>query len=268
MTHTKNPTARGPAKARPSITSVLDARIELLLTEIEATVFWKELISPKAKPEFVCAFLREVYLEIVSYQQHVIEAAIASIGQMPRSMPVRMIKALLRHQAEEFDHGEMALRDYVALGGSAEYAQHGHTISTASFSVSAVWWMITKLRDPFAYLGALYPFEGLTPIVSKRVMAILAKKGFPDKAKEYLTFHSTEDEKHAALVKAMIEETVKRYPQAYDSVVNGMERFLAVYPLPVWNAAYKRAKTALGRWSQTTQIPLNPQNQKHTNQTI
>jgi hypothetical protein len=60
---------------------------------------------------------------------------------------------------------------------------------------------------------------------------------------EYLTFHSTEDEKHAALVKAMIEETVHRFPAAYDSIVIGMERFLAVYPLPVWDAAYRRAKT-------------------------
>jgi pyrroloquinoline quinone (PQQ) biosynthesis protein C len=104
--------------------------------------------------------------------------------------------------------------------------------------------MITKQRDPFAYLGALYPFEGLTPIISQRVMEILAKKDFPGEAKEYLTFHSTEDEKHAALVRAMIEEAVRRYPEAYDSVVEGMERFLAVYPLQVWETAYRRAVVA------------------------
>ena len=234
MTHIPN--------TRPTITAHLDARIATLLTEIEASELWKTLTSPKTKPEFIRLLLREVYLEITSYQPHVIEAAIASIGQMPRSMPVRMVKAMLRHQAEEFDHGEMALRDYVALGGSEDYARQQHRISPASFAVSAVWWMITKLRDPFAYLGALYPFEGLTPIISQRVMAILANKDFPGEAQEYLTFHSTEDEKHAALVKAMIEEAVRRYPEAYDSVVEGMERFLAVYPLPVWETAYRRAR--------------------------
>lgn len=185
--------------------------------------------------------IREIYLEIVSYQPHVIEAAIASIGHMPRSMPVRMVKAMLRHQAEEFDHGEMALRDYVALGGDEDYARNHLRISNASFAVSAVWWMITKLRDPFAYLGALYPFEGLTPIVSARVKAALARKSYPAGALEYLEFHSTEDIKHAKLIKALIEETVVRYPEAEASIQEGMERFLAVYPLPVWDTALRRA---------------------------
>lgn len=227
-----------------SIVTYLDARIAALIVEIEAHETWHALTDPAASPEFIRAFMREVYLEITSYQPHVIEAAIASIGQMPRSMPMRMIKALLRHQAEEFDHGEMALRDYVALGGSEHYARNEHKISTASFAVSAVWWMITKLRDPFAYLGALYPFEGLTPIITQRVKVLLAAKAFPGKALEYIEFHSTEDEKHADLVKHMIEEVVERYPQARDSIVDGMERFLAIYPLPVWTAALERARSS------------------------
>jgi pyrroloquinoline quinone (PQQ) biosynthesis protein C len=226
-----------------NIVAVLDARIAGLLKEVEATAFWKELTNPMAKPGFIQAFMREIYLEITSYQPHVIEAAICSIGQMPRSMPVRMIKAMLRHQAEEFDHGEMALRDYVALGGSEKHARHGR-ISDASFAVSAVWWMITKLRDPFAYLGALYPFEGLTPIVSAKVKAALSGGKYPENALEYIEFHSTEDVKHANLMKALIEETVERHPKAEQSIKDGMDRFLAVYPVPVWTAAYERALAA------------------------
>jgi pyrroloquinoline quinone (PQQ) biosynthesis protein C len=102
--------------------------------------------------------------------------------------------------------------------------------------------MITKLRDPFAYLGALYPFEGLTPIISARVKAILAGKQYPDNALEYIEFHSTEDIKHANLIKALIEETVQRYPEAERSIKEGINRFLAVYPIPVWTTAYERAK--------------------------
>lgn len=230
---------------KSDILTYLDGRIADVIKDVEASVLWGALTAPKAKPEFIHAMMREVYLEIVSYQPHVIEAAIASIGQMPRSMPVRMVKAMLRHQAEEFDHGEMALRDYVALGGSEDYARNGLRISDASFAVSAVWWMITKLRDPFAYLGALYPFEGLTPIISARVKAILAGKSYPNGALEYIEFHSTEDIKHANLIKALIEETVTRYPEAEQSIKDGLERFLAVYPLPVWNTAYERAVGAV-----------------------
>jgi pyrroloquinoline quinone (PQQ) biosynthesis protein C len=228
--------------AETGIITYLDNRIAEVIKEVEATPLWKDLTSPKATPEFIRRLMREVYLEITSYQPHVIEAAICSIGQMPRSMPVRMVKAMLRHQAEEFDHGEMALRDYVALGGNEDYVRKELRISDASFAVSAVWWMITKLRDPFAYLGALYPFEGLTPIISARVKAILIAKQYPEKALEYIEFHSTEDIKHANLIKALIEETVRRYPEAEHSVKEGINRFLAVYPIPVWNAAYERAK--------------------------
>lgn len=230
------------ANSSTDIIEYLDGRIAMMLEEIEESRVWRAIAAPDAKPEFIQTVMREVYLEIVSYQPHVIEAAIASIGQFPRSMPVRMIKAMLRHQAEEFDHGEMALRDYVALGGDEDYARNGLRISDQSFAVSAVWWMITKLRDPFAYLGALYPFEGLTPIISGRVKAILAAKSYPDDALEYIEFHSTEDVKHANLIKALIEEAATRYPKAEQSIKDGMERFLAVYPLPVWEAAYERAK--------------------------
>ena len=225
-----------------TIIAYLDSRIADVIRAVEATPFWKELTNPKASPEFIRRFMREIYLEIASYQPHVIEAAIASIGQMPRSMPVRMIKAMLRHQAEEFDHGEMAIRDYVALGGSEEHVRNDLRISDASFAVSAVWWMITKERDPFAYLGALYPFEGLTPIISARVKAILQGRQYPENALEYLEFHSTEDIKHANLIKALIEETVARHPEAERSIKEGIDRFLAVYPIPVWTAAYERAK--------------------------
>jgi pyrroloquinoline quinone (PQQ) biosynthesis protein C len=234
-----------PAKPTNSgIIAYLDRRIADVVKGVEATPLWKDLINPKTKPDFIRRLMQEVYLEIASYQPHVIEAAICSIGQMPRSMPVRMIKAMLRHQAEEFDHGEMALRDYVALGGNEDDVRSRLRISDASFTVSAVWWMITRLRDPFAYLGALYPFEGLTPVISARVKAILAGKQYPDNALEYIEFHSTEDIKHANLIKALIEETVTRYPEAEQSIKDGVERFLAVYPLPVWNTAYERAKAA------------------------
>lgn len=230
------------AKTSGGIIAYLDARIARLIADIEATPVWKAIANPKTKPAFIRAIMREVYLEIAGYQPHVIEAAIASIGQMPRSMPVRMIKAMLRHQAEEFDHGEMAVRDYIALGGDEARARDPSAISNESFAVASVWWMITKLRDPFAYLGALYPFEGLTPIVSARVKAILARKEYPGNALEYVEFHSTEDIKHANLIKALIEETVGRYPEAERSIKEGIERFLAVYPIPGWMAAYARAK--------------------------
>lgn len=238
--HEAHEPAAGPLGGE-AIVAWLDERMSSLLQRIEQQPFWRALTSPTTSPALLAAIMREVYLEIFSYQEHAIGGAITAISQMPRSMPVRMVKAMLRHQAEEFDHGEMALRDYVALGGSESHARNVHRASPAAYSVAAIWRMIADQRDPFAYLGALYPFEGLTPIVSARAKEVLLARGYPASALEFVEFHSTEDPKHTELVRHLIRETVTRYPQAERSIQEGLDRFLAIYPIPVWETAYRRA---------------------------
>ena len=225
----------------------LDHRIGRVLRDIEATELWQVVTSPQAPPDLLRAIMREVYLEIYSYQPHVIEATIATIGRMPKTDP-KMIQRMLIHQAEEADHGEMALRDYVSLGGDEQHARNS-PISPASFAVASLWWGLWRMADPFCYLGALYPFEGLTPIVCQRVLQALTRNGFPGHALEYINFHATEDVKHANLVRKLLKYVVRTYPRAADSINVGIEYFLAVYPLPVWQTAYDRAIAGLPQHS-------------------
>lgn len=230
----------------PGIVARLQARMAQVLAAVEQQEFWRVVTSPQADAELLNEVMRQLFLEIFSYQEHAIEGAITAIAQMPRTMPVRMIKAMLRHQAEEFDHGEMALRSFVALGGDEQHARSRHRMSPAAYSVAAVWRTLGVLREPFAYLGALYPFEGLTPIVCSRVKAVLEQRGFQADALEFLEFHATEDPKHTELVTHLIEEVVARFPEAEPSVMEGLERFLAIYPIPVWDTAYRRALALRG----------------------
>ena len=74
---------------------------------------------------------------------------------------------MLIHQSEEFDHGEMARRDFIGLEHKTEDAYV--RLSPEAFAVSAVWWMIARQYDPFAYLGALFLFEGLTPYLTAAI---------------------------------------------------------------------------------------------------
>lgn len=225
---------------KPEIISWLEQRIQALVWRIQAEEFWRVLMDPATPPALVQAIMKEVYLEIVGYQPHVIEAAIASIGQMPRSMEPRMVRAMLFHQTDEFDHGEMALRDYVGMGGDEQYARR-RRMSPPSFTAAGTWWMIAHLRDPFAYLGALYLFEGLTPTVTGLVQGRLREKGFTDRTLEFVEFHATEDIKHTSLVHHLIAESVEKFPEALESVKYGYDCFEAVYPIPVWRCAYERA---------------------------
>jgi pyrroloquinoline quinone (PQQ) biosynthesis protein C len=105
------------------------------------------------------------------------------------------------------------------------------------------------MEDPFAYLGALYPFEGLTPRVCQTVREAVLKKGFPGAALGYINFHADEDVKHANLVRKLLKHAVRTYPDADQSITAGLEYFLAVYPVPVWETAYRRARAEYDRAS-------------------
>ena len=219
----------------------LKAETTNLLHQVQGEAFWKALTAPDAKPEFVRRMMSEIYADIVGYQPHVIEAAIASIGQFPRSMSPRLIKSMLVHQGDEFDHGEMAFRDAVGLGVD-EAELRARPVSPEAFAVAGVWWMMAQVRDPFLYIGGLYLFEGLTPAVTGAVKASLRAKGLTDASLEYIEFHSTEDIKHANLVNHLIAQIAIAYPEKVESIRRGFTYFRQVYPLPIWRAAYERAK--------------------------
>lgn len=221
----------------------LDERTNDLIEDIQQCKFWDCITNSQANPQLTQKFMRQIYLEIVGYQPHVIEAAIAAIAQMPRSMNPRHVKSMLLHQGDEWDHGEMALRDYVGMGGNETDARTAR-MSPEAFAVAGVWWMIAHQRDPFAYLGALYLFEGLTPTITGMAKEHLLKKGMGSDTLEYIEFHSTEDIKHANLVKHLISEVARQYPDSVESMRHGFLCFEAVYPIPLWTAAYARSLNA------------------------
>ncbi len=223
----------------------LDRRIQDVLSEFRQCELWKVLSNPETDPKLIQETMKQIYLEIVMYQPDVIEATIAVIAQMPRTLDVDVFEEMIHHQVEEFNHGEMALRDFIGLGGDEEFARR-RRMSPTAFSTAAVWRMLAHMRDPFAYLGALYPFEGLTPIVSEMVKGILREKGFQDNSTEFVDYHSTADLEHTRLVKELIIKIAEEYPQSKPSMCYGINYFLAVYPLPGWNAAFQRAKHNIG----------------------
>jgi hypothetical protein len=218
----------------------LDRRIESLVDRIYGAEVWLAVMSQSTPAGFAREVLKEVYLEIYSYQPHRIAATIAIIGRMPKDDP-KMMNSMLIHQTEEADHGEMALRDYVRLGGDEHYAR-SRRISPASFAVASIWWGILQMEDPFCYLGALYMFDGLTPIVCQRAVQALGPRDFPKAAMEFLGFHAAGDLGYSRLLRRLLSDAGARYPKASESITYGLDCAMAVYPLPVWQTAYERAK--------------------------
>lgn len=211
-----------------------------VMAAVATEPFWHLLTSPHTPPTMVKAAMREVYAEIAAYQPDVIEATIAVIGQFPRSLSAKKVRAMLVHQAEEWDHGEMAVRDFVGLGHEEDIARSTRT--PTAFATAACWRMFAHKRLPFAYLGGLYLFEGLTPLVTGLVKPHLEQQGLGASSLEYIEFHSTEDIRHAKVVDALIRDVLTQFPEKADQVRFGFEAFRQVYPLPGWRAAFERAQ--------------------------
>ncbi len=223
--------------------AALDGHLDRIFDEQTATEAWRVLMDPGTSHKLVRLIMRELYLEIAWYQADVIEATIHAIGQMPRNVSPKTIQSMLIHQADEFDHGEMAIRDYVRLGGDEQYARTSR-MSPSAHAVAAYWVMLAHKRDPFAYLGALYMFEGLTPRTSAALLGALKNDDFPQEATEFAGFHATEDIKHQNLVRHLIKDVAAKHPESVPAMFHGIECFSNVFPVPVVESGYNRARAA------------------------
>ncbi|GHG32786.1 hypothetical protein GCM10017784_27990 [Deinococcus indicus] len=221
----------------------LDARVEQLVRDMQGRPFFQDVMGDRLPPPVLRNVLREVYLDIALYQEHIIEASIALIGQLPRSLDVRLIEELLHHQAEEFDHGEMAVRDYVGLGGDEALAR-GRRMTPAAFGIAALRRMMVHTRDWPAWLGSLYVVECSTPILTGFVKDHFRTQDVPGRGLEFIDHHATADLEHAALLRNILLEIAQAVPDAREGMLYGPEYYLQLYPGASWEAAYRRALRA------------------------
>jgi hypothetical protein len=140
----------------------------------------------------------------------------------------------------------MALRDYIRLGGDETFARR-RRITPESFCMSATCRLLATAEEPWSYLGYMYLFESLTPVLTERAQAILATKNFPGDAKHFIDFHAKEDVAHSTLLADLIDRVVSEYPSAEPAIEYGFDCFAAVYPLPIWDAALRHTRAEMER---------------------
>lgn len=233
--------ARPPA---PSFADRMEAKLGRFLGRIEASEPYRRVFDPDADPRVVLAVVKYVLLEVFSYGPHVTEATFTAVGRMPKTRP-DLMKVMIRHDLEEVDHGEMALVDFVKLGGDEAWAR-GRRITPASFAMAATVRMLAERESPFAYLGYMYPFEALTPVLTARLQEQLGRKGFPVSARRFIDVHAEEDVSHAKVLKHLIGQVAGEFEEAAAAIEYGFDCFAAVYPLPIWDAALAHALSDLG----------------------
>jgi hypothetical protein len=217
----------------------LNSKLRDWLTAAEESRPYQAVFDPAADPKFVAAALKFILLETFSYGPHVTEATFTAIGRMPKDRP-DLMKKMIGHDLEEVTHGEMALRDFITLGGNEHWAR-SRRITPATYAMCAVVRSIAATESPFAYLGFMYPFEWLTPILTDRLLNILPAKRVPQKAQHFIEFHAAEDVAHSADLASLVSNIVAEYPEAAEPIEYAADCFMNVYPLPIWEAAYQHA---------------------------
>jgi len=222
----------------------LDRRVPDLLGTVETSKAYRSVFAAEAEPSYITAVVKQVLLEVFSYGPHVTEATFIAIGRYPKQ-EVKFMEKLALHDVAEANHGEMALVDAIQLGLDEHWARE-RLITPESFAMGAAVRLIATQLGPFAYLGYMYPFAALTPILTQRLQKVLAAKQFPGHAARFVDYHAVADIGHAASLRKLIEEIVEKYPEANTEIDYAFNIFTCVYPLPIWATCVTRAREELG----------------------
>lgn len=225
------------------VVATLDRKIDALMERVRECETYRIVANPDSDKTLVVTLIKNILLEVFSYGPHVTEATFTAISRIPKDRP-DLMKPMILHDLEEVDHGEMALKDFIKLGGDEREAR-ARRITPESFAMGATCRMIAERENPFAYLGFMYLFEVMTPMITELAQPLLEKHGFPTEARHFIDFHAEEDIAHANVLKVLVERVVRQYPEAGPAIEYGFDCFAAVYPLPIWEAALRRTRQQL-----------------------
>lgn len=223
------------------VISALDQALREIEREVEQQPYWRRLSDPSTPPAEVLAIMREVLLEVWSYQKTVDEAVFTAVGRLGTDIGEQaLIRSMIAVQIEETGHGSLGLQDYAALGGDREAALKRRPSPQAQ-ALRGVVRILGEREHPLCHLGYMYFFEKFTTVMTEKVAPILEKSGYPNQSLEFMRLHAIEDVRHADMLANVILECVERYEGAAESIIYGFSCFRVVYPHAVWQAAYQRA---------------------------
>lgn len=231
-------------QSSPSVTDIntaLQQALDNLVQDIEQTGFYKTLTAPDTDRDHIAEVFKHIYLSIYQYQPHVTQATFNAVGRMPKHSE-KLIKKMIIQQVEEVEHADMALRDYLRLGGDKNLA--AGPIFPECAAVAAMCHFLGGHCHPAAYLGFMYIFEALIPIMATKAQEVMGSANYLPVVREFVDLHATEDIRHTNMILAVIEEVVTNDPGAVDAILFGLRAFIRIYPIPVWSAAHERAKAA------------------------
>lgn len=230
-----------PIANNTSVVSTMLAALGDVEREVERRQYWRTLSDPETKPEIVLALMREVMLEIWSYQKEIDKAVFTAVGRHGHNIEEQgLIRSMIAVQIEETGHGSLALGDFITLGGDEAFARSRRPSPAAQALIGTVR-HLCQYEHPLCHLGFMYFFEKFTTIMTDKVYPTLHRAGYPEDRLRFMKLHAEEDVRHADMLSNVISECEARYAYASEHIKYGFDTFRVIYPHAVWEEAFARA---------------------------
>lgn len=118
------------------------------------------------------------------------------------------VRGFYAHAASEIGHDQLALNDFITLGGDAANVPYQNPLPATTALLAYGFYQIYNL-NPLGYLGYLFFLE-FTPTQSgQSMMAALSAAGVPQTAMSFLRDHAEIDVGHNKLMKKYVDGLVR-----------------------------------------------------------
>ena len=144
------------------------------------------------------------------------------------------IRLFYTHAASEIGHDQLALNDFVTLGGDAEDVPYRNPLPATSALLAFGFYQVYNL-NPLGYLGYLFFLEFIGTGAGGELMGWLRKIGVPDSALTFLKDHTEIDVGHNRLMEKYSAQLL-RSERDVDSVVYAMKTTSYLYSQMIMQA--------------------------------
>jgi pyrroloquinoline quinone (PQQ) biosynthesis protein C len=117
------------------------------------------------------------------------------------------VRSFYKHAASEIGHDQLALNDFVTLGGEASTVPYENPLPATSALLAYGFYQIYNL-NPVGYLGYLFFLEFTPTRAGGGMMAALEKAGVPRAAMTFLKDHTEIDVGHNKMMELYVDRLV------------------------------------------------------------
>jgi len=182
---------------------IIKDRFQPILADFLASKPMRRLSGGDLTPEEYRSVLREIFHHTRENPQL---QALATVFFKGRQRDI--IRSFYAHASSEIGHDQLALNDYVTLGGDAEDVPYQNPLPATTALLAYGFYQIYNL-NPLGYLGYLFFLEFTGTSSGEGLMASLRKVGVPDNALTFLRDHTEVDVGHNRLMQKYCSHLLK-----------------------------------------------------------